>query len=126
MKTTGSSPSKSAPAGGLNGSGNGSVVMNQPIYQHPANLAATSGFQDSVASRTAAAAAAANSAGALNASLLVWWYLKLLFYKKCRAYVYTYIQYDVLKLEYNYYEILYYNYYNYYTAIKWQRYTKKL
>ena len=74
MKTTSSSPSKSTSttAGGLNGiSGNGSIVMNQPIYPHPANLAATSGFQDSVATRTAAAAAAANTAGALNASLLV-------------------------------------------------------
>ena len=73
MKTTNSSPSKSTSAGVMNGSGNGSsVVMNQPIYQHPANLVAASGLPDSVASRTAAAAAAAaNPAGALNASLLV-------------------------------------------------------
>ena len=75
MKTTSSSPSKSIVAGGgggVNGSvGNGSVVMNQPIYQLPANLAAASGFPDSVATRIAAAVAAANTAGALNASLLV-------------------------------------------------------
>ena len=72
--STSSSPPKSTSttAGGINGTaGNGSIVMNQPIYPHPANLATTSGFQDSVATRTAAAAAAANTAGALNASLLV-------------------------------------------------------
>ena len=77
MKTTSSSPSKSTTGSG-NGTGNCSVVtnafMNQPIYQHPANLAAAAtsgGFPDSVATRSAAAAAAANAAGALNASLLV-------------------------------------------------------
>ena len=75
MKTTSSSPSKSTSAGGgvgVNGSVNSNqVVMNQPMYPLPANLAAASGFSDSVAARSAAAAAAANTAGGLNASLLV-------------------------------------------------------
>ena len=80
MKTTSSSPSKStATAGGSggNGAGNCSILTNafanQPIYQQPANLAAaaaSAGFPDSVATRTAATATA-NAAGALNASLLV-------------------------------------------------------
>ena len=84
MKTTNSSsPTKSttaAAAGGNNGTNCHSIVtnpafINQPIYQHPASLAAAAasaaGFPDSMATRTAAAAAAANAAGAINASLLV-------------------------------------------------------